>query len=157
MVLKPDAVRGQAPRFLPPVWFALAILTMALLHLLLPHYRILPDPALYWAVAPMVLGGVLAAWAAMLFTAADTPLRPSQIPSRMVSGGPYRVTRNPMYLGLILILVGIWMAMGSPWTLVPVLAFAVVMDLQARREEAALEALFGEEYAAYRKRVRRWI
>lgn len=157
MVLRPDAVRRQAPSLLPPVWLALAIMAMVALHFLLPPMRVLPDGALPWALLPMGVGCVLAAWGARLFVARETPVRPTEVPRRIVATGPYRFTRNPMYLGLILILVGLWMALGSPWPLVPVVAFAILMNAQAAREEDALEALFGDEYRAYRGRVRRWL
>ncbi|MBS0374392.1 MAG: isoprenylcysteine carboxylmethyltransferase family protein [Proteobacteria bacterium] len=84
------------------------------------------------------------------------PLEPSKA-TVLVSGGIYRYTRNPMYLGLALLLVAwaLWLGSASAW-LGP-LAFVVLIDrVQIAAEEAALGRLFGAEYGAYRDSVRRW-
>jgi protein-S-isoprenylcysteine O-methyltransferase Ste14 len=78
--------------------------------------------------------------------------------SSLVSGGVYRITRNPMYLGLLLLLLG-WAAFLSnllALLLVPVFVL-YINRFQIEPEERALSSLFGGEYAAYRKRVRRWL
>ncbi len=85
------------------------------------------------------------------------PLAPSKS-SALVVNGLYRFSRNPMYLGMLLILIGwaIWLA--QPVTLLGAAVFAVLIEaLQIRPEEAALEAKFGDAYGAYKKRVRRWL
>jgi protein-S-isoprenylcysteine O-methyltransferase Ste14 len=84
------------------------------------------------------------------------PLEPSRA-TRLVSGGVYRYTRNPMYLGLGLLLVAwaLWLGSASVW-LGPA-AFVLLIDrVQITAEEAALEHLFGAEYRAYRGSVGRW-
>ena len=76
----------------------------------------------------------------------------------MVSTGIYRVTRNPMYLGLSLVLVAWAVFLSSAWALLGVAAFVLYMDrLQIAPEERALSKLFGSEYTAYRAKVRRWL
>lgn len=84
------------------------------------------------------------------------PMRPESA-SALVVGGVYRLTRNPMYLGFLLLLLG-WAAfLSNGLALLPVAMFVVYLDrFQIRPEERALDSLFGEEYAAYKKRVRRW-
>jgi protein-S-isoprenylcysteine O-methyltransferase Ste14 len=85
------------------------------------------------------------------------PLRPQQA-SSLVTSGIYRVTRNPMYVGLLLVLVAwaIWQA--SPWALLGPLAFlAYIQRFQIGPEERALFGLFGAEFSAYKARVRPWL
>lgn len=78
--------------------------------------------------------------------------------TRLASGGPYRFTRNPMYLGMALVLVGWGFHLGSPVNILCIAAFVIVMtELQIKPEEAALRGLFGEEYEAYCGRVQRWL
>jgi protein-S-isoprenylcysteine O-methyltransferase Ste14 len=78
--------------------------------------------------------------------------------SVLVSSGVFKITRNPMYVGLALVLVG-WAAfLSSPWTLVGPLAFgAYINRFQITPEERALSVLFGGEYSAYKATVRRWL
>lgn len=85
------------------------------------------------------------------------PLRP-EAASRLVTGGVYRYSRNPMYLALLLALLAwaVWLGHAFAWLGAP--AFALAMNrLQIRPEERALEALFGDEFRAYARRARRWL
>lgn len=85
------------------------------------------------------------------------PLAPHRT-SALVVKGLYRFSRNPMYLGMLLILSGWAVFLAEPLTLVPVAIFAALIEaMQIRPEERALEEKFGEDYRAYKKRVRRWI
>lgn len=85
------------------------------------------------------------------------PLAPDKA-NALVVGGLYRFSRNPMYLGMLMILLG-WAAyLAQPLTLAVAAAFVVLIEvLQIRPEEKALEEKFGEDYRAYKKRVRRWL
>lgn len=85
------------------------------------------------------------------------PLRPHAAQS-LVTHGIYRYTRNPMYLALLLALVALGTWLGSFVALALVPLFVVAMNrLQIRPEERALEALFGDEFTAYREATRRWL
>jgi protein-S-isoprenylcysteine O-methyltransferase Ste14 len=76
----------------------------------------------------------------------------------LVTDGPFAYTRNPMYVGLAAALVANALARGSMKALLPVAGYVAVIDrLQIPREEASMAALFGDEYAAYRARVPRWV
>jgi len=75
----------------------------------------------------------------------------------LVTGGIYRFTRNPMYVGLLLVLVAWATFLSSLWTLVGPLAFVLyITRFQIKPEESALATLFGQPYADYRAKVRRW-
>lgn len=85
------------------------------------------------------------------------PLAPSRA-NALVVGGLYRFSRNPMYLGMLMILLGWAVYLAQPLALLPVAAFVVLIEvMQIRPEEKALEEKFGEDYRSYKKRVRRWI
>ena len=85
------------------------------------------------------------------------PLTPSRS-AAVVSSGVYRLTRNPMYLGLALILLGLAVYLASPWGLLGPLVFAAyITRFQIIPEERALRARFGAKYTAYCTRVRRWL
>ena len=78
--------------------------------------------------------------------------------SVVVTGGVYRLTRNPMYVGLVLLLWGWSVYLGSPWAwLGPLLFVGYVTRFQIVPEERALTRLFGADYVAYCAKVRRWL
>jgi protein-S-isoprenylcysteine O-methyltransferase Ste14 len=117
------------------------------------------------SVSSQELGGVLIAIGVLLalsavytFRQARTNLRPDRPASALVLSGPYRFTRNPMYLSLTLVYLGVSVLMQSLWSLMllPLVLFFIrskVID----REEQYLERRFGDEYTQYKSRVRRWI
>lgn len=85
------------------------------------------------------------------------PLAPDRS-SALVIGGLYRISRNPMYLGMLLILLGWILWLGQPLGLAVAALFVVLIErLQILPEERALEEKFGDDYRAYKSRVRRWI
>lgn len=112
------------------------------------------------ALGLVCVATVIAALGGIAFRRAGTtvnPLHPENM-SALVVGGIYRVTRNPMYLGMLLMLVGraIWLANVIPWVLLP--GFVAYMNrFQIGPEERALASMFGADFAKYRTRVRRWL
>ena len=96
-------------------------------------------------------------WAFFQAKTTVNPVEPDQATS-LVTTGMYSISRNPMYLGFLLILTGWALELQNAAALLPVPLFVWIMTiLQIRPEEEALEELFGEDYNSYRKRVRRWI
>jgi protein-S-isoprenylcysteine O-methyltransferase Ste14 len=92
------------------------------------------------------------------FKSRGTPVRPGAEPTQLVLSGPYRITRNPMYLGLLLISIGCFFAMESLWFVVPPILFFWVINFRLIPfEEQLMKEHFGAEYEAYRHRVRRWL
>jgi len=104
-------------------------------------------------------GGLMVAAAASMFAARTTinPMKPARA-SKLVTGGVFRWSRNPIYLGDVLILaaLAVWLGQIANLALLPVFV-AYIGRFQIRPEERALAARFGAEYAAYRARVRRWL
>jgi len=114
--------------------------------------------AVYWALAG--LGLLVAVAGAFEFHRAQTtlnPMRPANA-SSLVTSGIYRYTRNPMYVGDVLILLAVVVFFANPLGIVAVVLFVAWMNvLQIPAEERALRERFGEAYDAYRARVRKWL
>ncbi len=143
---------------IPPVYFLVALLLMALLHQVLPLARIVFAPYRYAGIAVMALAILLILWAAVLFRRARTGIVPFSPATALVLSGPYRFTRNPMYLGMAGVLVGAGILMGSlsPFAVIPAF-MALIADRFIAPEEAMLERAFGRAYLDYKSRVRRWL
>ena len=94
----------------------------------------------------------------MLFKRAGTPIIPFEKSTSLLTHGIYRYTRNPIYLGMLIILAGAAVFLGSltPFLVLPVFFF-IIQEGYIRHEEPFLERIFGEQYRAYRRRVRRWL
>jgi protein-S-isoprenylcysteine O-methyltransferase Ste14 len=136
----------------------LALLAMVGLHVALPLARIVAPPASYFGLVPLLIGIVITATAARAFSRAGTPIRPFERSTKLVTNGLYRYTRNPMYVGLTLILIGTWLLLGTASALVPIAVFIwIIQEGFIRGEERFLDEIFGEEYRGYKNRVRRWI
>ncbi len=101
---------------------------------------------------------LLAIWAMVTFRRHNTPVHPLGKVATIVTEGPFRYTRNPMYLHLMLVYIGGILAFRLPWSaiLLPLVFLALRYGVIAR-EERHLQAVFGEQYADYCRRVRRWL
>jgi protein-S-isoprenylcysteine O-methyltransferase Ste14 len=116
--------------------------------------------ALEWSVgSALIVAGL--ALARSFFTAlrrAHTPVDPYKATTTLVTSGPYRLSRNPGYLGMALAYVGIAILTGALWTLVALVPTLILIDRGViAREERYLERKFGEQYLAYKARTRRWL
>jgi protein-S-isoprenylcysteine O-methyltransferase Ste14 len=113
------------------------------------------------AAAAIGLVGIgFSAAGVLAFRRARTTVNPTtpEKATALVSSGAYRITRNPMYVGLAWVLVAWAVFLSSGWALLGVVAFVLYIGrFQIAPEERALAQLFGSEYAAYRARVRRWL
>jgi protein-S-isoprenylcysteine O-methyltransferase Ste14 len=143
----------------PPIAWALAVLAGLALDWLvqLPFVPVML-PAGWLGATVFALALALAVWAIVTMTRAGSSV-PTNLPTAtIVETGPYRVTRNPIYLGMFLGLAGLAIAFDSLWLLATLAAFALVIRYGVvAREEAYLERRFGDVYRRYRARVRRWL
>ena len=115
-------------------------------------------PRVALSSALILLGLGLMVYCAHLFKRAQTRIEPWRPTSCIITNGPYRYSRNPIYLGFIITGVGIAFAFNSCWILWSVLAFVLIANkLVIEREEKYLEEKFGESYSNYRRETRRWI
>ena len=145
-------------RIYPPVYLVLSVALMVGLDLVLPLRHVIPSQLRYLGIALLIAGLALDIWAAGLFARAGTSVKPLEPSSALVTRGPFRVSRNPMYLGMVISLLGLgaWLGALTPFVIVP--AFALLIEHRfIRREEAVLERTFGAAYAEYKNTVRRWI
>jgi protein-S-isoprenylcysteine O-methyltransferase Ste14 len=152
---KPDTMGHVLP---PPLLFIAGIVVGLLLH------RALPVPLLprgvAWAAGPalIVLGGFIGIVSLGVFFRARTSpffVRPT---TALVIAGPFRFSRNPMYLGLSVGYLGIALWMNGLWPLLLLPVVLVVLQVAViAREERFMERRFGEEYRRYKARVRRWL
>ncbi len=154
-----EHLQDHAPVRLPPPFVLLGHLALAL--------------ALGWSIripVPMpfylhllgllvVLAGLLLAFSAVRAMARlGTPIDPYEPVKAVVTAGPYRLTRNPIYLGFVCALAGLPLALGTYWGLLLVPLMIIVMTLLVvRHEEAYLERKFGRVYLEYKSSVRRWL
>lgn len=110
------------------------------------------------AVAGVTVWLALDGSAMMLFGRARTAIAPMQPTTALVTSGPYRISRNPMYLGMAVLYLALAISLGVIWALAFLpLVLLIVDPWVIAREEPYLEAKFGQQYLEYKRRVRRWI
>jgi protein-S-isoprenylcysteine O-methyltransferase Ste14 len=122
-------------------------------------------PAARWCVPRVAFSGALIlfglgliVYCARQFKRAQTPIEPWRATSSIITKGPYRYSRNPIYLGFAITGAGIALAFNTCWMLLSVLAFVLIANkLVIEREEKHLEGKFGESYLNYRRETRRWL
>lgn len=109
-------------------------------------------------IAAIATGLVLDLWTARTFSRARTTILPHRGASALVTSGPFRFSRNPIYLGNTLLVAGLGLVFDNLWLVaLAFLAAYLVQKLAIEREEAHLAARFGKEWEAYAARVRRWL
>jgi len=143
----------------PPIAWALAVFAGFALDWLEP-LPFLPDdmPAGWPGAIVFVLGLALAVWAMDTMTKAGSNVPTDRPTTAIVESGPYRFTRNPIYVGMFGALIGLAIAFDTLWMLATLVPFALVIRYGVvAREEAYLERKFGDVYRGYRRRVRRWL
>ncbi len=144
---------------MPPTYLLISIVAILALRFLLPTIGgIIPFPWDLLGLIPLVAGVVLNLVADRAFQRAHTTVKPFEESSALIAGGAYRLCRNPMYLGFVLILIGIAVLVGSLMAYLVVLAFAVLMDRKfIAVEERMLAEKFGAEWDEYKRSTRRWL
>ncbi|MEW5896836.1 MAG: isoprenylcysteine carboxylmethyltransferase family protein [Nanoarchaeota archaeon] len=145
-------------KILPVIIFALLLLLSIGAHFLFPVFEAIPKPYNMLGLALIPLGLALTSWAGYLFHKTKTSLKPYEAPKFLVTSGPFQISRNPMYLGLVLVFLGTTITLGSltPF-LFPVLFMLIVELLFIPKEEKKLEKAFGTRYLDYKKEVKKWV
>jgi len=140
------------------VEFLLLIGLPLLLHYIVPIRTLIRQPFSYLGAIVMALAFALMNWASGEFRKAGTGFQLQGGGSALVTSGPFRFSRNPMYLGMLLWVLGLAVLLGSLIAfLFPVLLFLVANFLIVPMEERRLVETMGEAYIAYSRRVRRWL
>ena len=141
----------------PPTYLLIAIGVMVALHFLVPVVRWMPGPWNWLGTVLIVLGTALDVWADAIFKKVQTTVKPGETSTTLVTSGPFAFSRHPMYLGMVAMVLGVAVVLGSVTPLVVVPVFVWVLEVFIRLEEKSMDATFGDAYGDYRRKVRRWI
>jgi protein-S-isoprenylcysteine O-methyltransferase Ste14 len=143
---------------MPPAWFLLSIVSTALLWWLAPVKQIVFWPWQLGGGVAIAAGVGLAVVADQQFKRHGTTVKPFQQSSALVTGGVFRMSRHPMYLGMVIALVGIAVAFGAFSPFIVPICFALFLHLAfVRPEERDMMEQLGGEYVTYKTRVRQWL
>jgi protein-S-isoprenylcysteine O-methyltransferase Ste14 len=143
---------------LPPHYFLAALIASGLLDRYLPIADVIPTPFRYVGAIPLVAGLWIVVSSARNFSRHGTAIKPFEPSTALVTSGWYRFTRNPMYLSMLLILIGVAVLLGSPQAFLPAVIQGLILHYRfVVPEEAQLAATFGDRYQEYRGQVRRWL
>ena len=142
----------------PPILLLFHLFVVFALNRLLPLSSAFPRILVWVGYTLVFIGLGLAFGAANGFMRAHTTLDPHGSVNNIVTSGPYRFTRNPIYLGFVCMLIGFPFIFKTHWGLILSPLFIMLMNtLVIQHEEAYLEKKFGDVYTSYKSRVRRWL
>lgn len=143
---------------IPPLYLLLAIALTFLLDRLVPIVDLVDRPLSYLGYVSIIAGIGLAAWGRWSFSKAGTNVVPFTPSTALVQDGPFRFTRNPMYLGMMLVLAGCFFLAGSlgSFSMIPVFFWWIQKRFVLREEDHMIHH-FSDDYLAYKERVRRWL
>jgi len=150
-----DALELRTP---PPLLMLIFATAMYVLDLLLPNSQ--ASFHISFAIISLMIGASFALSGIYSFRKVKTTVHPSkpERASSLVTSGVYKITRNPMYLGLFFVLMGWAIILGSIYTFIVPFIFAFyITRFQIMPEERALAGVFGDAFTAYKQKVRRWI
>ena len=143
----------------PPIWALIYLIIAGVVSWFWP-WRTIVDLRIVWlGIALVVIGFAISVWAFSLFRREGTEIDPtSETNKSLVIRGPFRFTRNPMYLGLVIVTLGIALWVGAlPMFAIPVLVFATANWTHIPFEETKMRRQFGAAFDTYTREVRRWI
>jgi protein-S-isoprenylcysteine O-methyltransferase Ste14 len=145
-------------KVIPPVYLFATLLLMWLTHRYIPIFQYVYEPVTYLGIIAVLFGITMAGISAGMFKRAGTGLEPFDEATVLVTSGFYRFSRNPMYMGMFLMLLGVAFLMGSIGALLPILIFILIIRNNfVLGEERFMQATFGQQYLQYKSEVRRWI
>lgn len=127
-------------------------------HFVFPIKTIIYAPYTYFGLLLICFGIIIDLWSTLLFNQRKTTVSPRGSPTSLMTSGPFRISRNPMYLGMTAVLLGVAILSGSLVTFAfPMIFLVIIETLFIPREEKNLEKIFGKEYEDYKSKVRQWI
>ena len=143
---------------IPPFYFFIGLAGSLLLHFFFPIMRIIPSPYTYIGIPVMAFAFWIEMKADKQFKEHDTTVKPGLESSVLVTDGAFGITRNPMYLGMVVGLIGLAVLLGTltPW-IAPLFVFFILHYVFIIQEEKQDRATFGKEFEDYCASVRRWI
>jgi protein-S-isoprenylcysteine O-methyltransferase Ste14 len=131
---------------------------MVLLHFLIPVSKVASYPWNLLGILLLIIGGALNLIADAAFKKENTTVKPFEKSTALVVSGVFTISRHPMYLGMVIILLGIAILMGTLTPFIVVVIFGILMELVfVKPEERMLEEQFGATWVAYKMKVRKWV
>jgi protein-S-isoprenylcysteine O-methyltransferase Ste14 len=148
----------KPPRIIPPVYLLITNVLLLTMHFLMPIRQLMVGRWRLVGLIPFVAGVALGSWTIAKSRIARTTLRPGEVSNHLMTDGPFRFTRNPIYTGMVLLLAGQATVLGSlgPWLVIPPFIWMICRNV-IPVEEAVLSGTFGDAYRQYQNRVRRWV
>lgn len=141
----------------PPTYFYLAVIFIVLFSFLLPRFNLISKPYNYLGFALIILGIWLTIWPWLVFKKHQTPENFSHS-TTLVTVEPYKFSRNPMYLGMLLLLIGLTILLQNVLSLIfPVLFFLIIHLMFIPYEEEKMLNSFGSNYLIYKHQIRKWL
>ncbi|MBN2370339.1 MAG: isoprenylcysteine carboxylmethyltransferase family protein [Vicinamibacteria bacterium] len=157
-VSPPESRSRKDQRPFPLFYLLVSLIAMTILRFALPGARIVLFPWNLLGLLPLLTGVFLNLAADKAFQRAGATVKPFQASSALITEGVFRFSRNPMYLGMALILVGVAIMLGSLTPFVVVAVFGILVHVVfISIEERMLAEKFGEAWGAYQAQVRRWL
>lgn len=151
-------IKHMERRMMPTTYFIILLLSSPGCHFVFPILRFIFPPYHYLGLGLIIFGIIINLWTDSLFKQKQTTVKPYEIPNIFVVSGPFKLSRHPMYLGMVSILLGAAIFLGSLIAFAFPLIFVMIMERRfIPLEEKNLEKKFGNQYIDYKKRVRRWI
>jgi len=148
----------MAKGIMPPTYLIILLVLSISLHFIFPMVKFIFSPYNYLGFVLIAFGSAVNLWADSIFKKKKTTIKPHELPRFFIAFGPFKMSRHPMYLGMLSILLGVAIFLGSLVSFIFQVAFIVLMEtLFIPTEERNMENQFGKEYLKYKKRVRRWI
>ena len=145
-------------KVIPPFLFLLCILLMIALKFLIPEPQIVSSPINYLGVLLIITGIAMINSIRKLYDEVNTEIHTFKKPRTLITTGLFKISRNPIYLGFTIALIGVWIILGNLTSIVGCLLFFIAANFwYIPFEENNLEKEFGEDYKIYKLKVRRWI
>ena len=143
---------------IPPFWLLGALVLVWLSTRLFPALTVSFGATRFAGAVLCIAGVALMIWAVQSFRRHQTSVVPHQMPERIITSGPFRLSRNPIYLGDVLVLAGavLWWGAWPAILLIPAFVFVLLRRFIAP-EEARMKENFGTEFDAFAKKTRRWL
>ncbi|MHA2027862.1 MAG: methyltransferase family protein [Candidatus Kariarchaeaceae archaeon] len=148
----------MAFKYYPPFYFLVSLISGIILHFIYPIITFLRFPLNLLGILPIIFGLYMASSVNAAIVREGTTIVSDEKPTVFINTGVFRISRNPMYLGSVVLLMGVALLLGSLVAFLPSIALFLILDRKfIPVEERNLKKEFGEEFQKYSQRVRRWI
>ena len=148
----------KVQKIMPTTYLLIAMLVLFAIHFLFPGKVIIPPLWNLLGIIPLGIGVAINLVADSAFHKTGTTVKPFQESSALLTSGAFRISRNPMYLGFVLILVGVAILLRSSTPYLVIIAFAIFIDrVFITVEESMLAQKFGSSWVEYKQKTRRWM